>query len=88
MRTLSTHGSDVFIILASCMHAGTRILIISRSTESGWSIEISARFEENKSMNYASDARLQQIQTGMQRFTVVSTSFYDKRICVWEYQSP
>ena len=88
VRTLSSNGSDVFIILASCMHAGTRILIISGSSETGWSIEISARFEEHESMNYASDARLEQDKTGMQHFTVVSTSFYDKKICVWEYQNP
>ena len=88
MRTLSSHGSDVFLVLASCMHAGTRILIIKGSTETGWSIEISARFEEHESMNYASDNRLEHNEMGMQHFTMVSTSFYDKKICVWEYRNP
>ena len=88
MKTLSSRGSDVFIVLASCMHAGTRILIISKSIETGWGIEISARFEEHESMNYASDARLENSEIGVQQFTVVSTSFYDKKVCVWKYQIP
>jgi diphthamide biosynthesis protein 7 len=39
-----------------------------------------SRFEEHKSMNYGSD-----FQPGVEdKLQVVSTSFYDKLLCVWE----
>ena len=73
------------LVLASCMHAGVRILHVMRlcprdcSHQScTWTIDIVGKFEEHKSMNYASDVR---IVNG--RPLIVSTSFYDRLLCVW-----
>jgi diphthine methyl ester acylhydrolase len=68
-----------FLILASCMHAGARILRISRTQgQTNWTIEVLARFEEHRSMNYGSDSLIQG-----ESIIVVSTSFYDKLVCLW-----
>lgn len=74
-----------FKVLASCMHAGSRILEVCRQSDKQWTIAVLARFEEHESMNYASDAtRLVDIvHSNSQTTTVVSTSFYDRRLCVW-----
>jgi len=81
----SSDASRTYTVLASCMHAGARLLRIS-STEAGedFKIEVLARFEEHESMCYGSDAR--QICTEAQGagWIFVSTSFYDKRLCVWQ----
>ncbi|TKA62370.1 hypothetical protein B0A55_11547 [Friedmanniomyces simplex] len=74
-------------ILASCMHAGTRILKLSCSQqaeeeeEESWAFKVLARFEEHKSMNYGSDM---QPSEGSVR-TIVSTSFYDRLLCLWRF---
>lgn len=70
-------------VLASCMHAGTRVLQICRSEENLWAITIVARFEEHESMNYASDARREFLEKDPTSTTYVSTSFYDKKLCIW-----
>lgn len=69
-------------VLASCMHAGVRVLELCRSRRGDWSIRVLAQFLEHESMNYASDARksLTNEEAGM---TIVSTSFYDRRLCIW-----
>lgn len=41
-----------------------------------------AKFEEHESMNYGSD--VQPGSRGREK-TIVSTSFYDKRMCLWRY---
>lgn len=61
-------------ILASCMHAGARVLRLVRKGDE-WSLEIRAQFEEHKSMNYGSDVT--------DKGLVVSTSFYDRLVCLW-----
>ena len=69
-------------ILASCMHAGARIVEINRTTKGKWQISIIAKCIEHESMNYGSDAR----EDGPEKelsVTVVSTSFYDRKICLW-----
>jgi diphthamide biosynthesis protein 7 len=74
------------MLLASCMHAGSRIVRLARSADSGeWEFGVLARFEEHKSMNYGSD--VQPVERGCEGGlrTVVSTSFYDKLMCVWEF---
>lgn len=71
------------LILASCMHAGSRIVQLLE-VEGQWSISIMARFENHESMNYSSDAKRMNEDGRLRRFTVISTSFYDKRLCVWE----
>lgn len=77
-----------FLVLASCMHAGTRIVRVTQKVQdetSDWSIEVLAKFTEHESMNYASD-----VWKGSTAGTpessellVVSSSFYDRRVCVW-----
>lgn len=72
------------------MHAGSRIVSLSRFAESGeWAFSVQARFEEHQSMNYGSDVQPiegghAEGQSGGKR-TVVSTSFYDKLMCVWQF---
>lgn len=72
-------------VLASCMHAGVRLLQICRLSNGTWSVRIAAKFVEHGSMNYASDAR-KGMQEGKPGMTVVSTSFYDRKLCVWNVE--
>ncbi|KAI1863669.1 hypothetical protein JX265_008886 [Neoarthrinium moseri] len=72
----------VAVILASCMHAGARILRLSGDDE-GCKIDILARFEEHTSMNYGSD--FHPVDGDRQDLVCVSTSFYDKRMCIWKF---
>lgn len=74
-----------FTVVASCMHAGAKILRVRRSKRGDWTIEVAARFEEHESMNYASDARFDSDGCSP-TFTVVSTSFYDRKLCVWNFR--
>ena len=85
-------SSSSCILLASCMHAGTRILRLRSDGEhDGWRFEVLAKFEEHGSMNYGSDVQpLGLLDEGSEAEdvdsrarTVVSTSFYDKLLCVW-----
>ncbi len=78
-------GEVTFTVVASCMHAGARILKIRRSKRGKWTIKVAARFEEHESMNYASDARFDS-DGYSPTFTVVSTSFYDRKLCVWNFR--
>ena len=71
-------------VLASCMHTGTRVVGIKRSKEQEWVIKILACFEENESMNYASDMGVERSSDGVRRTTYVSTSFYDRKLCIWK----
>lgn len=80
---LATDGHLTLKILASSMHAGARVVDIGRSEEHKWTIQISAKFEEHESMNYASDARIDLGGNSAERVTYVSTSFYDKKLCIW-----
>jgi diphthine methyl ester acylhydrolase len=85
------------LILASCMHAGVRILRLTHTSPQdsssdvdaqGWSINILAKFTRgHESMNYGSDFRAEvdehDKRTG--EYTIVSTSFYDRAVCVWKF---
>ena len=66
------------------MHAGTRIVQLSRSGEE-WEFAVLAKFEEHKSMNYGSDVQplIGGVGAEQQKRVIVSTSFYDKLMCVW-----
>ena len=86
IKYLSSQGFDTFTVLASCMHAGARVLNISMSEEIGWTIQVSSRFEEHDSINYASDARPESGESTSQDFSVVSTSFYDRKLCLWRFR--
>lgn len=79
-RTLG--GGMRMIVLASCMHAGAGVLKISQSSEEAWTILTMTKFEEHESMNYASDA-CTQLDHDLESLTVLSTSFYDEKLCVW-----
>ncbi|KAF4822225.1 Diphthine methyltransferase [Colletotrichum tropicale] len=69
-------------ILASCMHAGAKVVELEGPLHGGdWEIGVLARFDEHQSMNYGSDS-VPVSEDG--RLICVSTSFYDKRLCLWE----
>lgn len=70
------------LLLVSCMHAGARIVKLSRK-EDEWQFEVLAKFEEHKSMNYGSDSQTGINERGQR--TIVSTSFYDRLLCLWRY---
>ncbi|KAK4574018.1 hypothetical protein LTR86_001779 [Recurvomyces mirabilis] len=77
-------------ILASCMHAGTRIVSLTRqrpqdnsTDDDQWRFEVVAKFEEHESMNYGSD--VQPTAEESRAKTIVSTSFYDRKLCLWRY---
>lgn len=84
LKLLTSSPQDSkYTVLASCMHAGTRIVSVTKDEGGDWSIEVLARFEEHKSMNYGSD-----VQPGCQsggEQTIISTSFYDKLLCLWRF---
>ncbi|ORY17128.1 WD40-repeat-containing domain protein [Clohesyomyces aquaticus] len=75
-------GSEI-LLLASCMHAGARILRLTCNGEEDWQFQVVARFEEHRSMNYGSDCQPTLDAKGQRTF--ISTSFYDRLLCVWNY---
>jgi diphthine methyl ester acylhydrolase len=73
------------MVLASCMHAGVRVVEIAGdggSSSNSIAITVKARFEEHKSMNYASD--FQPSLSGAENIVCISTSFYDRLLCLWK----
>lgn len=70
-------------ILASCMHAGSRLLRLTGDQSGECQVQVVARFEEHKSMNYGSDFHPSSGISG-HSLRCVSTSFYDKLMCLWE----
>lgn len=68
------------LVLASCTHSGARIVKVKGDLAGSCDVEVVAIFQEHESMNYASD-----FQPGMEDGLVrcVSTSFYDKLVCLW-----
>ncbi|EGR49077.1 uncharacterized protein TRIREDRAFT_61288 [Trichoderma reesei QM6a] len=82
----TTEGSTKIRILASCMYAGARLVeIVTDSSGQDCACVVLARFEEHRSMNYASDI-VPASPTESGRTRIVSTSFYDKLLCLWEYE--
>jgi diphthine methyl ester acylhydrolase len=75
-------GGFATVILASCMHAGARILRIQGNPYQS-QMQVLARFEEHKSMNYGSDFQPGSGVAG-QPLRCISTSFYDKLLCLWD----
>ncbi|TIA63186.1 WD40 repeat-like protein, partial [Aureobasidium pullulans] len=75
-----------YTVLASCMHAGARIVEVKKDEGGEWTIEVLAKFEEHKSMNYGSDVQPGSENGGEQ--TIISTSFYDKLLCLWKSTLP
>ncbi|KAJ5623251.1 hypothetical protein N7490_011856 [Penicillium lividum] len=81
-----------FVVLASCMHAGTRVVRVTQGNLGQgpveWDIQILAEFTEHESMNYASDVwngAKSEHSDSLQpaELLCVSSSFYDRRVCVW-----
>ncbi|RAK96170.1 uncharacterized protein BO80DRAFT_239597 [Aspergillus ibericus CBS 121593] len=92
LSTTNTSSSDgaewEFLVLASCMHAGTRVVRVRMVPGESCEMEVVAEFTEHESMNYASDVwkpkggyELQGVEDG--ELLCVSSSFYDRRVCVW-----
>lgn len=79
-------GGSRYVILASCMHAGARIVDI-RENGGNWEMEVVGEFVEHKSMNYGSDVQpLSDAGSDDQTRTIVSTSFYDRLLCLWRFR--
>ncbi|KAJ5115024.1 hypothetical protein NUU61_000783 [Penicillium alfredii] len=77
-----------FLVLASCMHAGTRVVRVTckqQDQDPEWEIEVLAEFTEHESMNYASSVWAGS-QGGSSSLLCVSSSFYDRRVCVWSVE--
>lgn len=72
------------LILVSCMHAGSKVVRVHGSPETGlhWDVNILSRFEDHRSMNYGSDF-VPGTQNSDGGISCVSTSFYDKALCLW-----
>ena len=74
-------------VLASCMHAGARILEVEGKAGE-WNIKVLGEVKIHESMCYGSD--LQPVdaedEEGEHESRIcVSTSFYDKLLCVWRF---
>ncbi|MCJ1462781.1 hypothetical protein MMC07_001384 [Pseudocyphellaria aurata] len=92
LKLLSTdqsigNGELELKVLASCMHAGARVVGIRRSKQQEWTVRTLACFGEHESMNYASDARMELSKDGLESTMCVSTSFYDRRLCIWKIKA-
>ncbi|KAK5653568.1 hypothetical protein OQA88_8830 [Cercophora sp. LCS_1] len=71
-------------ILASCMHAGARIVDLVKKPEGQYEFRVVGSFVEHESMNYGCDFQV----GGAGGLSIVSTSFYDKLLCLWEPSEP
>ena len=69
------------------MHAGARIVRLDRTAgdDGGdeWKFEILSKFEEHRSMNYSADVQPCSRPHSSEE-TILSTSFYDKLLCLWK----
>lgn len=77
-------------LLVSCMHAGARVVRLEGDRTTVNSIEVLWRFEEHESMNYGSDYTWVDSHEFFgegegRKIVCVSTSFYDKRLCLWTF---
>ena len=82
LKLLRTYtDGDIFkaTVLASCMHAGPKVVEIKKIA-GAWSVELTTCLQEHESMNYGSDAVPGPDQD---QYTIVSTSFYDRLLCIW-----
>jgi len=74
-------------VLASCMHAGARVLEIEGRAED-WTIRVLGEVKIHKSMCYGSDVQpidAHEEDGHNEPRVCVSTSFYDKLLCVWMF---
>ena len=80
----STKERIDYLVLASCMHAGCRVVRVS-FLHGTWEITVLAEFTEHRSMNYASDVWKDEAP-GSSELLCMSSSFYDRRVCLWKVQ--
>ena len=73
---LDNQGNNSVVV--SCMYAGAAVVDLG---EGGRSPSIAKKFEEHESMNYGCSIHPSDLNT------VVSCSFYDKRLCIWNINS-
>lgn len=75
-------------ILASCMEAGAQVVELVHTTQGAWEVNVLAKFEDHDGMVYASEGVCthQDPQTNCREYTCISTSFQDRRLCVWAYE--
>ncbi|KAL2752203.1 hypothetical protein ACRALDRAFT_1066255 [Sodiomyces alcalophilus JCM 7366] len=84
IRTKTEQDTCEITLLASCMHAGARVVKVAGSLNGeSWTTTVLSRFEEHQSMNYGSDF----LPGSNDGLICVSTSFYDKLLCLWETAS-
>lgn len=77
-----------YVVLASCMRVGCKILRLSESQTGEWMIDVVAHTAIHESMNYASDVlplEFGDLEGVESKRTIVSTSFYDRLLFVWKY---
>lgn len=78
-----------FLVLASCMRVGCKILKVDRNSEDEWGIEVLAEFvdsERVRPLSYASGFQVGSSSPDLQDMTFVSTSFYEKKLCIWKVE--
>lgn len=78
-------GEIKFRVLASCMHAGARILEVSKGRDGEWRINILGSVTIHESMNYGSDVQPTEDLSPDTERLCVSTSFYDRLVCIWRF---
>lgn len=88
LRVDGTGENIDYVILASCMHAGCRMVRVSCHGHDGsasglWEIKLLAEFTGHQSMNYASDVWKGRWEGGRSELLCMSSSFYDRRVCLW-----
>lgn len=87
--------AHTYFLLASCMHAGCKVVAVTEKGSSPgeqhgdgtWEIRVVTEFTEHKSMNYASCVHaLSGPNADDERaghVKIISTSFYDQLMCLW-----
>ncbi|KAL8771781.1 MAG: hypothetical protein Q9209_002972 [Squamulea sp. 1 TL-2023] len=73
-----------FPVLASCMHGGCKIVLIRRHADESWDIREFADFKNHESLVYASGFQKGPNSQEIRDMTFVSTSFEDKKLCIWK----
>lgn len=84
IESVSTGSTTSITLLASCMHAGCKIVRLATQDGTEWKSQVLVKFTEHKSMNYGSAC----IRLGSAELRCVSTSFYDKLLCLWDCHIP
>ena len=81
---------EQYDILCSCMHAGVRIVRLSKTKAGNWRFSVLAAFTKHQSMNYGSDFQpgWASVAEAANERVVVSTSYYDKLVCAWKVTVP